>query len=73
MGDRPTDKHALRRIDNTGNFEPSNCIWATRSAVTIDGVTKTLKEWSEISGTNYKTIQTRLKRKRPHKEAVFGK
>ena len=73
MGKRPSKNHTLQRKDTNGSFEPSNCVWATRSAVTIDGITKTIKEWSELSGTNYKTIQTRLKRKRPHKEAVFGK
>ncbi|NOV25919.1 hypothetical protein E5S69_20670 [Cupriavidus necator] len=70
MGQKPSPKHELDRIDNDKGYSPGNCRWATRKVndrnrrnnrhLEHDGVTRTLAEWSEITGINRDTLQKRL-------------
>lgn len=36
MGPKPTPKHTLDRKDPNGNYEPSNCEWATKRQQTVN-------------------------------------
>ena len=36
MGTKPTGKHTIDRTDVNGNYEPSNCRWATKSTQTFN-------------------------------------
>ena len=57
MGTKPVG-FTLDRINNDGNYEPSNCRWADvftqgnnkrdSKKITIDGITRTVPEWSRI-------------------------
>ena len=36
MGKRPEPKYTLERVDNDGDYQPDNCMWADRSAQSIN-------------------------------------
>ena len=79
MGERPTDKHKLGRLDIQKNYEPSNCKWVVGIAnnakhLIVDSEEKTITEWSKISGTKHKIIYERFFRYGwSAREAVYGK
>ena len=72
IGRRPSPEYTIDRIDNNGDYEPGNIQWATpkqqsrnkrtNRLLTLNGVTKTLIEWSEITGINRQTIKSRIDR-----------
>lgn len=72
MGKRPSAKHSIERIDNNGNYEPSNCKWATDAEQTRNtsrnvyvefrGERLTVQDWAKRLGVTHGTLQNRIKR-----------
>ena len=71
VGQRPTSKHTVERVNNDLGYSPENCKWGTRTEqsrnrrnrhiLTYKGETKCVGEWADLTKLPLQTIYSRLR------------
>jgi hypothetical protein len=70
MGQRPSEKHSIDRINNELGYSKINCRWATKTEqsrnlrtnrlIEFNGQKKCLSEWAEIIGVSWNNLFYKL-------------
>lgn len=80
MRERPSVNHSLNRLDNNGDYSPSNCVWSTdkeqsnnrrtNHLLTLDNKTQTIQQWCDEYNIPDSTFHNRLRRGWSVREAI---
>ena len=70
LGPKPDLSYSIERINLDGNYEPSNCTWAspktqsnnrrTNHPITFNGKTQNILAWAKELGINHQTLAQRI-------------
>lgn len=70
MGERPSNKHSIDRINNELGYSKENCKWSTKTEqsrnvrtnriIEYNGQRKCLSEWAEIIGVSWQNLYYKL-------------
>ncbi len=83
MGEPPSPRHSIGRMDNNGDYCKSNCRWETsieqqnnttrNRCLVFEGISKTVAQWAREKSLTYSCLSGRLNRGWSVDKALRGK
>ena len=80
MGQKPSPRHSLERINKRADFSPGNCYWGTKKEqasnridnhwIEHEGVRRTIEQWAEYANIRVGTLRYRLEQGWPIDVAI---